>query len=119
MNRLSRIVLAVAVVVAGSLACGAASAHPRFGVDFVIGPGPLWWGPPYYYPYYYPPAVVVADPMYAQPAAPAVQVPAPPTYWYYCRQSNAYYPYVQDCPSGWEQVSPQPPAPPQAAPAPR
>jgi hypothetical protein len=114
MNRLCKIVLAAAVA-AASLACGTASAHPhtRFGVDFVIGPGPWWWGPPYY-PYYYPP-VVVADPVYAPPA-PVVQVPAPPTYWYYCRQANAYYPYVSECPSGWEQVAPQPPAP--SAPAP-
>ena len=111
MKLILKIVLAAAIA-AGSLACGTASAHPRFGVDFVIGPGPYWWGPPYY-PYYYPPPVIMADPVYAQPSPP-VQVPAPPSYWYFCRQSNAYYPYVQDCPSGWEQVSPQPPPQPPA-----
>ncbi|HYB71975.1 MAG TPA: hypothetical protein VED18_01285 [Candidatus Sulfotelmatobacter sp.] len=46
--------------------------------------------------------------------------------WYYCREANGYYPYVQQCPSGWMQVPPQatppmgpqstPPAGPQAAP---
>ena len=30
-------------------------------------------------------------------------------YWYYCRESEGYYPYVKDCPSDWVQVAPQPP----------
>jgi hypothetical protein len=107
MDRLLKIVLAAAVAVGCLAASGAASAHWR-GVVWV-GPGPFWWGAPYY-PYYYPPPVVVADPVYMQPN-PGVQVPAPPTYWYYCRQSNTYYPYVSNCPSGWEQVAPQPPGP--------
>ena len=65
---------------------------------------PLFWP---YYPYswpYYPPAVVVAP-------------PAPPTYieqgggdqyWYYCTGPQGYYPYVKECPAGWQQVAPQP-----------
>jgi len=121
MNRLSKIVLGAAVGVGCLVACATASAGWHGHVGVWIGPGPWWWGPPYYpyyYPYYYPP-VVVADPVYVQPN-PVVQVPAPPNYWYYCRQSNAYYPYASQCPSGWEQVSPQPPAPAQApTPAPR
>ena len=28
--------------------------------------------------------------------------------WYYCQGSNAYYPYVRECPTGWQQVAPQP-----------
>jgi hypothetical protein len=111
-GQLFGIALTAAVAVGCLAAPGAASAHWHGGVW--IGPGPYWWGPPYYpyYPYD-PPAVVVTQP------SPVVQVPAPPMYWYYCRQSNAYYPYVADCASGWEQVSPQPPAPapaPEAAP---
>jgi hypothetical protein len=106
MNRVSKIVLATAVAVGCLAASGTASAGWHGHVGVWIGPGPYWWGPPYspyYYPYYYPPpAVVVTQP------SPVVQVPAPTMYWYYCRQSNAYYPDVADCPGGWEQVSPQP-----------
>ena len=57
-------------------------------------PAPL----PYYYDYapgYYPP-----------PAA----IPEQPGYWYFCRSANAYYPYVQQCPEGWQPVVPQPPS---------
>jgi hypothetical protein len=39
---------------------------------------------------------------YAQ-AAPASQQD-----WFYCADSNAYYPYVTDCPGGWERVPSQP-----------
>lgn len=50
---------------------------------------------------YYPPAPPVA----AAPAGP------PQDYWYFCREANAYYPYVQQCAGGWQQVVPQPPTP--------
>lgn len=97
--------------------------HVQLGIE--IGP---FWGPwhhrpfgypyPYYYGYpypyydypYYPPVVVA-------PAAPPVYIeqgsgPAPQTnYWYYCNASRAYYPYVKECPGGWQQVVPQPPQP--------
>jgi hypothetical protein len=56
---------------------------------------------------------VLAAPLYAAPpvayAAPPVYYPAPappPVYWYYCRESQAYYPYVQECPGGWLTVVP-------------
>ena len=81
-----------------------------FRVGVAVG-GPLWWGgwgPWYYPPYYYPPAVVA-------PAAPAQYVeqgnaaaPAPQGYWYYCGDSKTYYPYVKECPGGWQKVTPQP-----------
>jgi hypothetical protein len=47
-----------------------------------------------------------------QPAAPAPAAPvaaAPVNYWYYCAAAKGYYPYVKECPSGWQKVSPQPP----------
>jgi hypothetical protein len=116
MNRLLKIFVAAAVVVGGLAGSATASAHWHGTVGVWIGPGPYGWGPPYY-PYYYPP-VIVADPVYAQPN-PVVQVPAPPNFWYYCPQSGGYYPYVSDCPGGWQQVMPQPPAPAPAAPAQR
>jgi hypothetical protein len=116
MDRLYKVVLGAAVAIGCLVASGTASAHWHGTVGVWIGPGPYWWGPPYY-PYYYPP-VVVADPVYVQPN-PVVQVPAPQTYWYFCRQSNMYYPYVSQCPGGWEQVSPTPPGPTAAPAAPR
>jgi len=27
--------------------------------------------------------------------------------WYYCNDAKAYYPYVRECPSGWQRVVPQ------------
>ena len=68
------------------------------------------------YPYYaYPPAVVtvpVAPPVYIQQAAPQPVPPQPQAnYWHYCNNPEGYYPYVKECPGGWQQVSPTPPAP--------
>jgi len=122
MNRLGKIVLAAAVGVGCLVASGTAAADWHGHVGVWIGPGPFWWGAPYY-PYYYPPyypPVVVSEPapVYRQPS---VHVPAQPEYWYFCRGSNAYYPYVSSCPGGWETVAPRPPGPataPAPAPAP-
>jgi len=107
--------LLVAVVALGTLASGSALAHGhvRFGV-FIGGPA-YWPGAyysPYYSPYYYPRVVAVpaAPPTYVEqgderPAAAQTQ-----SYWYYCAESKTYYPYVKQCPGGWQQVAPQPPA---------
>ena len=87
--------------------------HARFGV-FIGGPvfWPGYYYPPYYYPpYYYPPVASV-------PAAPSVYIEqggsqAAPvqsqSYWYYCADTETYYPYVKECPGGWQRVAPQPP----------
>jgi hypothetical protein len=40
------------------------------------------------------------DPMYPYPE------PAAPQYWYYCDSAGAYYPYVAECPEGWQPVVP-------------
>jgi hypothetical protein len=89
--------------------------RPRVSVGFVFGPG--FWGYyppyPYYYPsyYYYPPTVVAvpsAPPTYIERGAPE-EAPGPAAYWYFCRDANAYYPYVKQCPGGWERVTPSPP----------
>jgi len=71
---------------------------------------PLILPAPYYTPY---PAVVTV------PASPTAYVeqdgqvtPDPDSgYWYYCPDAKAYYPYVKECPGGWQQVTPQPPPP--------
>lgn len=95
------------------------SRHSHFGV--FIGPywGPSYYQPfPYYYPPYYPPLVVErpAPQVYIeQPqavAAPPASAPASTNYWYYCAATNSYYPYVRECASGWQKVSPQPPGQP-------
>ena len=53
----------------------------------------------YTYPAYaYPPPTV-----YAQS-----YVPPEPAYWYYCPVYGTYYPYVQQCPTEWLKVVPQP-----------
>lgn len=36
---------------------------------------------------------------------------SPSDYWYFCPDSKTYYPYVKECPSGWQAVEPvTPPA---------
>jgi hypothetical protein len=93
------------------------------GVSLQLGiPFPYYWGPSYYYgppAYYYapPPAYYYGPPVAAQPAAPPVYVerdaPAPPaaapqaTWWYWCASERGYYPYVKECPGGWQRVPPQ------------
>ena len=83
------------------------------GFEFYSGfPGPFYFPP--YYPYYtYSPTVTVI------PAEPPVYIeqnhgqnsqrPAP-NYWYYCRNPDGYYPYVRECPTGWQPVAPLPQA---------
>lgn len=87
---------------------------PRVSFGFHFG-APVGWyyaPPPYYY---YPPRVVVvpAEPIVyvERESAPVIQQPqaqAPANYWYYCGASRAYYPYVRECPGGWEAVPPRP-----------
>jgi len=73
--------------------------------------GPVWWGPAWY-PYPYPYPVTYAAPPVIQQEAPTYAPPASSgQYWYYCPDSNTYYPYTQQCPTGWLQVVPSPPAP--------
>jgi hypothetical protein len=42
---------------------------------------------------------------------PALQSQPLPSVWYFCEPSNAYYPYVAECPSGWKTVPATPPKP--------
>lgn len=57
---------------------------------------------------YSPPIVTIpaAPPVYIERAQ---QQPLEPNYWYYCRNPAGYYPYVRECPAGWEKVPPTPP----------
>src|SRR6266511_6246669 len=58
--------------------------------------------PRYYPPVYYAPPLVASPPTYIEQTPPAQGS----NYWYYCRESQAYYPYVQSCPSPWQPVMP-------------
>jgi len=106
--------VAVGVALAGGLATTPANArvfvHVGVGVPFY---GPYYAYPPYYYDY--PPPVVYAPPPVVYAPPPPVVVAPTPTYvqqpsssWYYCDNPKGYYPYVQDCGSGWRQVPAQP-----------
>jgi hypothetical protein len=89
----------------------------NFGIPFPYYWGPGYYGPPVYYApppvyYYGPPAAVVpsSPPVYVErddpaPAAPQAQPPA--TWWYWCESARGYYPYVKECPGGWQRVPPQ------------
>lgn len=93
--------------------------HPYYGgwPAWGFGFGAFGYMPPYYPPAYYgyppaagrfvPPAVYIERKDVAQPAQPATGSQG--NYWHYCRSVEGYYPYVKECPDGWEQVAPTPP----------
>ena len=126
---LSVIVLMGAAMAADAFARGRGGHHGghhhgghRSSVHFGFGFGwPGWYYPPYaYYPpaYYYRPYYPAYSyyPAYANPPVYVEQgqapAPAQPqsSYWYYCRDANAYYPDVQQCGAPWELVPPRPPS---------
>jgi hypothetical protein len=109
------VVLALGAAVASAPALADHHWHGHSRVHFGLYFGdPFFWNPYPYYPpyYYYPPTVVMpqSPPVYIQQGQQGAQAPAGQGWWYFCRESNAYYPYVKHCPGGWERVSPQPPA---------
>lgn len=80
----------------------------RHGWWWIVGPTWYWYPAPVYPfpdPYQPPVAMVPAEPALPPPAATA-QPPA--GYWYYCRDSGRYYPYVAQCRSPWERVPAMP-----------
>lgn len=96
--------------------------HSRSSVGVFVGV-PLYWGwpgpyySPYYapYPYYYPPyyaypPVVSSPPVYIErdDADADSGRSSSGNYWYYCDRPEGYYPYVKECPGGWERVKPRP-----------
>ena len=84
------------------------------GIFFGV-PAPVYYYPRYYSPYYYYPPYYYGPTVAAGPSAPVyIEQSAPPGapsqgstgYWYYCRDTQTYYPYVQQCASPWQQVVP-------------
>ncbi len=90
-----------------------------YGTGFGLTVDAAYWGWPWYYPFYAYPYY------YNNPYAPAVSMPSdePQEYiqrsdkvsapvssgvWYYCPESKIYYPYVKECPGGWQTVPAQP-----------
>jgi hypothetical protein len=103
--------------------------YPRGGVYLGVYPGywwgtgywpgywpGYWWGPGYWGPrfgYVVPPYFDGYPQGYAAPVPPAyierdaAPQPAEPVWWYWCAEAKAYYPYVKECPGGWQRVAPQ------------
>ena len=75
-------------------------------VGVFVGPAFGYYYPtPYYYPY--PPVTVApSPPVYIE--RNDQQAEAQTYYWYYCANPEGYYPYVKECPGGWQQVVPRP-----------
>ncbi len=90
-----------------------ANGHVRWGVSIgvpLFPPAYYYPAPAYYYPPYYPPVAAPAAPTaYVEQSAPPQAAPDQSSWWYYCADSRAYYPYVKECPGGWQRVAPQPP----------
>ena len=121
-----RILLALALVLTSAFAAQSALAGGRHGhsrvsvgIGFGFGgwgyPAYGWGGYPYYgygyggYPYYAAPVVVQQQPtVYVEQPAAQQSAQPPQGYWYYCQDARAYYPYVKECPAGWQRVAPQP-----------
>lgn len=92
---------------------------PRFGFgiyDPFWWPGYYPWGYPWAYPYLPPPVVV----QYGPPLGYGLPPGAPPQqqFWYRCGNPQGYFPYVQNCMTGWEQVPVAPGGGPPGAPPP-
>ncbi|HYB43385.1 MAG TPA: hypothetical protein VEL75_16515 [Candidatus Methylomirabilis sp.] len=134
MKKWGRCAVGLAVVVTLLLAASVVPSQAGGSRVFVgVNVGvPLWgpvWGPPVVYPapvLVAPPPIIVQSPPPPQtfverqpPPPPQVQAQAQPSqFWYFCQDSQTYFPYVKECPSGWLQVVPHMSPPPTGAPAP-
>lgn len=58
--------------------------------------------------YVYPAPVAAPAATYVQPAVP-LATPQQQADWYYCADSQSYYPYVRECAVGWQRVPATPP----------
>lgn len=123
MGAMKTVKLMIALLLVGAVSVDNAWADRRHGghhrhfnrsFSVVIG-APLW--DPFYYPRYYPPYYA---PLVIERPVPQVYIERQPSvvvplaadagnYWYYCSSAKGYYPYVSECPGGWQKVLPRPP----------
>jgi hypothetical protein len=93
--------------------------HGHVGVGVYFGPGWGWSYPYYPYSSYYPypaysaypasgPVTYIEQGPSMPSAGPAEQAPRASSSWYYCHQPEGYYPYIKECPGGWQAVPAQP-----------
>jgi hypothetical protein len=81
-----------------------------FGAPYYTNPYSYYGYP--YYPYYSSPPVVTvpeSPPVYIQQQDPEPDQQDASAYWHYCTNPEGYYPYVKECPGGWQLVEPTPP----------
>lgn len=96
--------------------------RPRVGVYIGAPVLPYYYHPrPFYDPYYHPPVIVREQPItYIEQAPPVVVAPAPAAppapsvqaqqpLWFYCQDTQTYFPHVQTCASPWMRVIPHTP----------
>lgn len=109
-----KMVLISVMVLFGTMVTGSALAygghdHSRVRFSVFIGAPAFWYYPPPVY--YYPPVVAVpaSPPVYIERGNAQAAPEQSRAYWYYCADEKAYYPYVKQCPGGWQRVAPQPP----------
>ena len=115
MKKLILILMSIALLAAGCVYYPYADSSAYYDTDSgYTNTYPYYPYYPYYSPYYaYPPALVTVPatpPVYIQQSPPTAQQ-YPSGYWYYCNNPKGYYPYIKECPDGWQQVEPIPPAP--------
>ena len=85
------------------------------GVPFLFSP--WYYSRPYYDPYYQPVIVREQPVVYVeqQPAAAWEPAPAPQAqaqqqqFWYFCQDTQTYYPHAQNCATPWQRVLPHAP----------
>ena len=111
MNRMKAALTLCAVLLGVAASAPALAWHNgrvHFGV-FIGAPFYPWYYPPYPPYYYYPPVVAVpaAPPTYVEQGGAQAAPSQSSSYWYYCAESKTYYPYVKECPEGWQRVKPQ------------
>jgi hypothetical protein len=66
-------------------------------------------GAPAFWPWWdYPPYVYAPDPVYYIEQGDETVPPA--AEWLYCPALSTYFPYIMECPGGWQRVAPQLPS---------
>jgi hypothetical protein len=117
LRRIRILFLLVIALTAVSLPAEAHGGRGRVSVGVGVGFGPAFWYPGWYYPpyysyyppYYYPQVVTAQPTEYIERGdAAAEESRGSQEYWYYCKESRAYHPYVKHCPGGWEKQIPAP-----------